>query len=105
MVENEGCGLKHWVPNVHKEGVLLICFVFFPGTLVYRLAKELLRRLKLLICGSSHSVANAHPFLGRLKEVAPEEDEAMVPFNITTLFASTGLDLANKISEILLQHH
>lgn len=49
--------------------------------------------------------ASYHQFLEKLTDATLEEDEAMVTFDVTALFASIDLDLANKISKELPQEH
>ena len=93
------------LPKVHKENVPLRPIVSLPGTPAYNLSKELWKRVKHLIKGSTYSINNAGQFLDKLKNIQIEEDEIMVSFDVTSLFTSVNLDLARTtVAELLHEH-
>ena len=84
------------LPKIHKDGAPLRPIVSLPGSATYNLSKEMWKRLKHLVSGSSNSINNAQQFLEKLRDIEIEEDEIMVSFDVTALFTSIDLTLAKE---------
>ena len=90
------------LPKIHKDGAPLRPIVSLPGSPTYNLAKEMWKRLRHLVAGSTNSITNAQQFLEKIKNVTIREDEIMVSFDVTALFTSIDLNLAKETIADLL---
>ena len=89
------------LPKIHKPNTPLRPIVSLSGSPTYELPKYLSSILQLqpLIKTSTHSVSNAVTFLQHIKI---EPDETIVSFDVVSLFTSTPLSTAKRITEELL---
>ena len=90
------------LPKIHKDGVPLRPIVSLPGAPTYNLARGLARRIRHLTLGSSYSITNSNEALTRLRNMVILDDEIMVSFDVTSLYTSIDLDLAQlTVSKLL----
>nr|VZI42665.1 unnamed protein product [Spirometra erinaceieuropaei] len=92
------------LPKVHKEGAPLRPIVSRKGIPTYGLARWLFRRLKFLTADSDTTVCSSTQFLEKLKGVSLLPNEAMVSFDVTSLFTSIPQDLAIETVQLLLRN-
>lgn len=80
--------------EVHKERIPLRPIAFSFGAPAYELAKELWRSLKPVRRGPNQSLTSTHQLLENFKDFTLKEEEAMVPFDITSI--DSGLAKNNQ---------
>ncbi|XP_072141640.1 uncharacterized protein [Dermacentor andersoni] len=82
------------LPKVHKPDVPLRPIVDFTRSPLYRLSGYLHQVLSPLAGKTSTHVENSSAFVAKIKDITLSEDDALVSFDVTSLFTSIPVDLA-----------
>ena len=85
------------LPKIHNEGVPLRPIVSSMGSVMYGLAKELSRILKLLVGKSIYHVNNSKEFGEEIKNTRLERGECITSFDVTALYTSTPVTDAIEV--------
>ena len=89
------------LPKIHKTDVPLRPIVSFINSPTYNLSKFLANIISALVT-NRFSVNNSIDFIERIKNIAIEEDEILVSFDVVSLFTSVPVDHAIDIVVNLL---
>ncbi|XP_076055184.1 uncharacterized protein LOC143033578 [Oratosquilla oratoria] len=84
------------LPKVHKEDVPLRPIIAFRGSPIYKLARDLAKRLRPLVESSEWMFSNSADFVKRLRGINMEEDDCMVSFDVKAMFALLPQDLLRQ---------
>ncbi|XP_054922070.1 uncharacterized protein [Dermacentor andersoni] len=82
------------LPKVHKPDVPLPPIVDFTRSPLYQLSGYLHQVLSPLAGKTSTHVENSSAFVAKITDITLSEDDALVSFDITSLFTSIPVDLA-----------
>jgi hypothetical protein len=106
LIDNDpSIARAYGLPKVHKPDTPLRIIVSLIGSPTYKIAKWLFRKLKHLITESDYSISNTTQFLDRIKDKIIDNDECFISFDVTSLFPSIPISLAeNTINDLLTEN-
>ena len=87
------------LPKIHKAIIPLRAIVFFIGSPMYALSKQLASILWKLTKLSEHHVKNSKEFVKSVTTIKIEETKILVLFDVISLFSKIPVDLAIKVAQ------
>lgn len=86
------------LPKIHKQSVPLRPIVSFIGSPTYELSKYLCRILSPLIGNTTHYLKNTNDWISVANTLKLLPDEALVSFDVVSLFTSIPTDIAVSVA-------
>ena len=78
-------------PKIHKLGVPIRPIVSYSGSLLYNLNKYIAKIPKAYVQDENNNFKNSATFSNYIRNVAIEDDEILVSFDVTSLY--TGIPI------------
>lgn len=94
LCHNGAAPALYGLPKVHKPNVPLRPIVDYTRSPLYNLSGYLHKILSPLVGKGSTHVSNSCDFIEKVRDVAIDDDEVMVSFDVVSLFTSIPTDMA-----------
>ena len=89
--------------EIHKLDTLLKPIVSSHGSVIYGVAKELVKILKPLVGKSQHHINSTHDFVEQVKQLTLAPGECLSSYDVSALFISVPVDPAVGVIKDLLE--
>ena len=87
-------------PKIHKPGVPIRPIVSYSGSLLYNHNKYIANILKAYVQDENNNFKNSTTFSNYIRNVAIEDDEILVSFDVTSLY--TGIPIIDTLNIMIM---